>query len=482
MGDGHGCARRSRPHGLRVGRAGANPLWALLWALSCTWLAGCTGADDTFDPDSGDLQISALEVVEAEGNPLACWLRWTTNQPADSHVEFGGSGTPRFRVGHEERTNHHEVLVYGLRAEWTYTLEAISETVDGEQARSTPESFTSGPLPGHVTRAEVRVHDPDLARDGWTLFDNFLYDEDAPDTAVIVDMEGYPVWVHVVDGDAGAGATDVRLTQAGTVLLGPTVPSGGRPREVDLAGEILWEGLVQPGFSDDDFMHHHMEVLEDDSLLTLVKKFVDGTRGDRIVNYDRDGTELWSWDLFEHLEPVWVDEWTHCNSLAVDGDDLYLSTRAGSEVIKLCRSTGEIEYRLSEAGGFTLDGDWFDMQHDPDLLGEDHLLIYDNGNIRETSRVIEVEIDPSAGTAEIVWEWPRDEADAWFTDCWGDADRLDNGNTLIAAGAGKVNRMTEVTPDGSIVWQAQWPTEGDVVVGFYRAQRIDLPGLTVLED
>ncbi len=445
-------------------------------------LIACTGNTGNVDTGSGGLLLSGLDIVPIEANPLACWLTWETNEPTDSHVEFQTADTPRYRVGHSGLTTNHKVLVFGMRAGFPYELEAVSETLSGDRVRSTPAIYTPGPLPNHVPRAEILVHESEIFRDGWTLFDNYRYGVSAPNTAVVVDMDGYPVWVHSFDVGDDIGAMDVRLTEAGTVLLGASVPQGHQPREVDLAGEILWEGPVQPGFDDDDFMHHSMAFLEDDTVLTLVKAFVDGTRGDRIVIYERDGSEVWSWNTFDHLEVDWIEDWTHANSVTTRGDDLYLSIRNLSEIVKLSRSTGEIEYRLSEEGGFSINDGWFEKQHAPDVLGDDHLLIFDNGTTRKTTRVIEVVIDPDLQEAEIVWEWPEESEDAWYTGYWGDADRLDNGNTLIAAGASHVNRMTEVTPDGTIAWQAQWPTEGDLIVGFYRAERIDLPGLEVLPE
>ncbi len=445
---------------------------------------GCTaggGTTETVDTGSGGLILSGLQVEAIPESPLAAWLRWETNLPSDSHVEFSAPGTQRLRTGHDGVTTHHEVLVYGMRAGVTYELTAISETLDGGRVTSTPAAFTPGPLPDHVPSPEVLVHEPDLAREGYTLFDNYRYSTSAPNTAVIVDMEGHPVWVHAFESGDDIGAMDVRLTDAGTVLMGASVPSGQRPREVDFAGRILWEGPEQPGFTSDDFMHHTMEILDDDTVLTLVKKFVDGTRGDRIVIMDRNGVERWQWDFFENLEPSWEEEWTHSNSVTLRGDDLYLSERVANQVIKIAMSTGEIQWRLGPEGDFVLP-DPFEAQHAPDLLGDDHFLIYDNGTERGSTRVLEVVVDAEAGTAETVWSWPPEGEHHWYTGYWGDADRLDNGNTLIAAGASYENTMTEVTADGTVAWQAEWPRDGDLVVGFYRAERIDLPGVAVVEE
>lgn len=85
--------------------------------------------------------------------------------------------------------------------------------------------------------------------------------------------------------------------------------------------------------------------------------------------------------------------------------------------------------------------------HHPTLLPDGNVLIFDNGAYREWSRVVEV--DPATG--EIVWEYRADPPEAFYSKSRGSAQRLPNGNTLIAES--ERGRAFEVTPDGRVVWE-----------------------------
>jgi len=80
-----------------------------------------------------------------------------------------------------------------------------------------------------------------------------------------------------------------------------------------------------------------------------------------------------------------------------------------------------------------------------------------------------------------VWEWPGSfTVDSWYTTqlyvpFWGDADRLANGNVLIAAGrrgtvaATPESRVIEVAKtDGEVVWELRLPKDH----GVFRAERL----------
>jgi hypothetical protein len=88
-----------------------------------------------------------------------------------------------------------------------------------------------------------------------------------------------------------------------------------------------------------------------------------------------------------------------------------------------------------------------DRPHDPRLLANGNILIFDNGNRRGYSRV--VEMDP--GTGEIVWEYRGSPPESFFSNWGGSSQRLENGNTLITES--DEGRAFEVTRDGRIVWE-----------------------------
>ena len=98
------------------------------------------------------------------------------------------------------------------------------------------------------------------------------------------------------------------------------------------------------------------------------------------------------------------------------------------------------------------------------------------------SRAVEYQINETAKTATLVWEFPGNATvpDAWYTanwytPFWGDVDRLPHGHHLIAAGirAPPVeSRVFEVTKDDrKVVWEFRFPAD----YGVYRADRITPP-------
>ena len=85
--------------------------------------------------------------------------------------------------------------------------------------------------------------------------------------------------------------------------------------------------------------------------------------------------------------------------------------------------------------------------HDAQLLPGGTILLFDNGLGRGWSRAIEV--DPR--TDEIVWEWRADPPESFYTPTKGSAQRLPNGNTLLAES--DRGRAIEIAPNGEVVWE-----------------------------
>jgi len=93
----------------------------------------------------------------------------------------------------------------------------------------------------------------------------------------------------------------------------------------------------------------------------------------------------------------------------------------------------------------------FRKQHDPKILDDGSLLLYDNQGLGEASRVLE--FDPV--TREKEWQYIGTEDHPFFSETCGAAQRLPNGNTLITES--DPGRAFEVTRDGDIVWEFHNP-------------------------
>jgi len=93
-------------------------------------------------------------------------------------------------------------------------------------------------------------------------------------------------------------------------------------------------------------------------------------------------------------------------------------------------------------------------QHDPQILANGNLLLFENNQRSGHSRV--VEIDPV--DFDVRWSYGGSDEQPLFSGFLGAVQRLPNGNTLITES--DAGRALEVTPKGEIVWQFHNPRRG----------------------
>ncbi|MBW2286524.1 MAG: aryl-sulfate sulfotransferase [Deltaproteobacteria bacterium] len=86
-------------------------------------------------------------------------------------------------------------------------------------------------------------------------------------------------------------------------------------------------------------------------------------------------------------------------------------------------------------------------QHDPKILDDGHLLLFDNRSTPGVSKVLE--FDLSKGRT--VWQYRGTKQHPFFSKHLGTAQRLPNGNTLITES--ESGRAFEVSHDKRIVWE-----------------------------
>ena len=190
---------------------------------------------------------------------------------------------------------------------------------------------------------------------------------------------------------------------------------------------------------------------------------------DELVEFNDQGDIVWRWRYEEHLkeieklvqQPLPPDagfrDWPHINACEVLPDNplaandprfargnLLLCGRHSNTIFIVERESGRVVWAW---GTGELQG-----PHMPTMLKNGNILIFDNGqhlksNSRGYSRVLE--IDPCSG--DILWQYVADPRDSFFSPSRGSANRLANGNTLIAESNN--GRLFEVTPDGDVVWE-----------------------------
>jgi hypothetical protein len=101
------------------------------------------------------------------------------------------------------------------------------------------------------------------------------------------------------------------------------------------------------------------------------------------------------------------------------------------------------------------------------MLSSGNILIFDNGAQRGYTRVLELE--PASRT--IAWEYRGTPPESFFSRWQGNAQRLDNGNTLITES--DRGHVFEITREGEIVWEFWNPEiEDDKRKRIYRMVRL----------
>jgi hypothetical protein len=187
-----------------------------------------------------------------------------------------------------------------------------------------------------------------------------------------------------------------------------------------------------------------------------------------------DGRIEWQWNasdsgFYDAPPDVTRRDWLHINDVDHIGDERFLvSVRNANQLLVIERGEGVVEVINEDRGGsdssctkggqladFDDDGDVrcgnpdiMNHQHNPQWLGEGRVLVADS----ENDRIVELHRTDD-GSWEEVWtleragglvlQWPRD------------ADRLENGNTLVTDSLNR--RVFEVTPGGEVVWSYGTP-------------------------
>jgi len=194
-----------------------------------------------------------------------------------------------------------------------------------------------------------------------------------------------------------------------------------------------------------------------------------------LQEFDQNHNLVFEWDNSDHMDiQDYVDHmslnstyrnWMHGNSLEIDTDgNIIISNRTMSELIKFHRQTGELIWRLGgPMNDFVFINDLLNgpnKQHDARRLENGNIMIFDNGNSRESpfTRVTEYEINEDEMTATLVWQYSH--PDGYVSLNQGCAQRLENQNTLISWG-GVSNHgaiITEVDYAGNRVLEFEYPS------------------------
>lgn len=335
----------------------------------------------------------------------------------------------------------------------------------------------------------LQAHDPAPALHGVIVYHrerffnglNFYLSGHAP-CAFLMDMEGniLHTWSYSPAMDIWPSSKDdgnmahfwrrAHLFRNGDIIA---MYSNHGLIKIDRNSNLLWS------YATSKKPHHDLEIMDDGTIyvLTQERKHIRGipenltALEDFITILNQDGEALKHLSLFELIanSPYaglinyqdiirsargW-GELFHTNTLEVfDGsmeEKSHLFKKGNIMVSVLWLNTIFIIDMELEKVIWALGSGMWTRQHQPTLLENGNILIFNNIKTADSSSIMEFE----PCTQKIVWEYRGSTDSPFFSQTCGSNQRLPNGNTLITET--DRGRIFEVTPGKETVWEFSNP-------------------------
>ncbi|MCC6153178.1 MAG: hypothetical protein IT367_05435 [Candidatus Hydrogenedentes bacterium] len=230
--------------------------------------------------------------------------------------------------------------------------------------------------------------------------------------------------------------------------------------KVDKDSNVIWSYTAG--------CHHDMQVLPDGNIFVLTSEPCDGIIDNGIALINANGKELRRTSLLDcfraspyaallqslpkhgdvlHVNTVNILDGAHADNFpAFAASNLLVSSLTLNTIAVVDFERATVPWAIS---GMTV------AQHEPTLLANGNILVFDNRGAGKTSRVLEIR----PPTHEVVWQHPAPGGIPFHSEWCGSVQRLPNGNTLITETDN--GRAFEVTPDHKIVWEYINPNQFD---------------------
>ncbi|MFH1501570.1 MAG: arylsulfotransferase family protein [Candidatus Eisenbacteria bacterium] len=413
-----------------------------------------------------------LAAVLVVGTPdVSLSQRRFDNDPAAGSSTMGPSGRwrrARPSLGHTGMTAAQRAEVERLRSIGYLSgtnpaPEATGITVyDMDSAQPGLNFYNSG----HHAGAALMTMDGDILHE-W----EFPFLKAFPDSLAASKNDGAEYWRYA------------KLFENGDVLA---IFEGLGLIKVDKDSRLLWAHAGSE--------HHALHAMDDGRIYVLTRKAhivpsvntVQPVLEDFITILDANGNELRSVSVlaafldsrYENAPFVYgmgkTGDLFHTNAIRVlDGmlEDRHPAFRKGNVLVSMRQlnliAIVDMEY---EQVAWIASGMWR-QQHDPKMLPNGNMLLFDNKGYGGQSKV--VEFDPL--TFEVAWSYYGKDSEPFYSQMCGASYRLENGNTLVTES--DYGRAFEVAPDGRIVWefvsQERAGKDGSLIATLFEVTRVD---------
>ena len=372
-----------------------------------------------------------------------------------------------------------------LNAACSIETKVKDETPEESARKLRALPYTSWSPIEHKEKEGVVVHRPQRAYPGLNLFNSLVATR-----AALIDMDGKEL--HSWSLDTGKKWEHVKPLPNGDLLVLNELPR--KLIRLDWNSSMLWtqevyvhhdmdisnEGEIYVLSASEEYTNyngldipvrnHSILVLSPEgqithtiSFLPLLSHLLDM---DKLQKFIATGGEI---DYGFRFEGDFVDVF-HINTLSIIDRTVNEFFQEGF-VLFAARSLnliGVLDVEREKLIWTWGEGD-LDWPHQPVLLENGNILIFDNGTHRQYSRVIE--LNPSAG--KIVWQYTAEPPESFFSVMMGGVQELPNGNILITEST--KGHAFEITREGEVAWEFYNPDVNEVRdkrASIYRMTRI----------
>ena len=315
-------------------------------------------------------------------------------------------------------------------------------------------------LPAFAGDYKITHLERDRVFEGTTLLADM---SDPRDPRVVeIDFDGRILWKFEPTGSMRGAVLDATSLKNGNILI--TI-NGSGIYEISRNGKVVW------AHKDREASHDADRLPNGNTLYNLGWR----RKGEDVVReIDPAGKIVWSWNGLadydrEPLTDIDSEGWMHANSVTrLENGNTLVSMRnfntvaevgPDGRVLRDWTFEGKDRRTKIQTRG-KIKGE---RNHEPEILENGNMLLA----LRRPNRFVEFNLQ----TQDIVWSWmhPGGEKELHLN---REANRLPNGNTLGSAG----NKLIEIAPDGTIVWQMIATSGGNNPRKFHKAIRIGPDG------
>lgn len=373
-------------------------------------------------------------------------VEWSTDLQGltGARIEFGLDTSYGLTAPVDLDEPNYKTLLLGMKPSKTYNFRIVARAGETECA-SDNYTIETGPRATGLPQIEITTQQPDKLSRGFIITAQYQGTNQGG-LAYILDQDGDFVWWYFVQG--GTQFTRAVMSRDGKYMW------AAKANVPVMSAEVY--RIAMDGSSVEDLstafanQNHDLAVLPDDSVAFIAY----GQNGcDDIKLWKPDGTVS---TIINSKQIANNAAMCHCNALEYSpSDQTIVFSELNSDRYAKVKLNGEVVWVLGKGGDFSGEGASWDNQHGLHVLGEDRLLIFNNGPGPQTkSRAIEILLDLSGKTATRVWDYQGTA----YNQIMGDVQRLPNGNTLVTYS--NVGLMEEVDPDKNLVQQIEFALGG----------------------